>query len=116
MLGVIISGLIQLFITEDHIKQWIPKNKYLAIIMGGLLGAIFPGCECGIVPIVRRLLNKGVPTYAAIGFMLTGPLINPLVILSTYIAFGNDLKIAFLRMGLGFIIALTIVVVMSLFI
>ncbi|MBM7542982.1 permease [Amphibacillus cookii] len=114
LLGVIISGLIQIFITEDHIKRWIPKNKYLAITMGCLLGAVFPGCECGIVPIIRRLLNKGVPIYAATGFMLTGPLINPLVIISTYIAFGNDLKIAFLRMGLGFIIALIIAIVMSL--
>ena len=48
------------------------------------------------------------PVAAAIGFMLTGPLINPIVIASTYMAFGNDFKIAALRMGLGFIIALIV--------
>lgn len=113
LIGVIISGVIQIFITEDHIKRFVPKNKYLAITMSCFLGALFPGCECGIVPITRRLLNKGVPIYAAIGFMLTGPLINPLVILSTYMAFGHDLKMALLRMILGFIIALMIALVIS---
>jgi uncharacterized membrane protein YraQ (UPF0718 family) len=42
------------------------------------------------------------------GFMLTGPLINPIVIASTYMAFGNDLKIAGLRMVLGFVIAIMV--------
>lgn len=74
--------------------------------MSCVAGALFPACECGIVPIVRRLIGKGVPLYAAIGFMLTGPLINPIVIASTYMAFGNNVKMAGLRMGLGFFIAL----------
>jgi uncharacterized protein len=113
LIGVIIAGIIQIFITEEHIKRWIPKNKYLAIIMSCVVGALFPACECGIVPIVRRLVAKGVPLYAAVGFLLTGPLINPIVILSTYMAFGNDIKIASLRMGVGFIAALVIALLIS---
>lgn len=56
------------------------KNKYAAILMSCVVGALFPACECGIVPIVRRLIAKGVPLFAGIGFLLTGPLINPIVI------------------------------------
>lgn len=108
LIGVLIAGMIQIFVTEDHISKWIPKNKYLAIVMSCSVGALFPACECGIVPIIRRLVGKGVPVAAAIGFMLTGPLINPIVIASTYMAFGNDFKIAALRMGIGFIIALIV--------
>lgn len=108
LIGVLIAGFIQIFVTEEHISKWIPKNKYMAIAMSCSVGALFPACECGIVPIVRRLVGKGVPVAAAIGFMLTGPLINPIVIASTYMAFGNDFKIAALRMGLGFIIALIV--------
>lgn len=106
LIGVLIAGFIQIFVTEEHIRRWIPKNRILAVIMSCIVGALFPACECGIVPIVRRLVSKGVPIHAAIGFMLTGPLINPIVIVSTYMAFGNDLKIAGLRMGLGFLVAL----------
>ncbi|WP_102345152.1 permease [Bacillus sp. Marseille-P3661] len=115
LIGVLIAGFIQIFITEEHIKRWIPKNKVMAITMSCVVGALFPACECGIVPIVRRLISKGVPIYAGIGFMLTGPLINPIVILSTYMAFGNDLNMASLRMGIGFLAALAIALIVSLF-
>ncbi|WP_264739066.1 permease [Cytobacillus firmus] len=108
LIGVLIAGFIQIFITEDHIKRWIPKNRTAAVVMSCVAGALFPACECGIVPIIRRLMSKGVPVYAAIGFMLTGPLINPIVIASTYMAFGNDFEMAGLRMGLGFLIAIIV--------
>ncbi|KAA0547140.1 permease [Bacillus sp. BGMRC 2118] len=114
LVGVLIAGLIQIFVTEEHIERWIPNNKFLAVIMSCVIGALFPACECGIVPIIRRLVSKGVPIYAAIGFMLTGPLINPIVIASTYMAFGNDAKIAGLRMGIGFGVALIVAFVISL--
>ncbi|WP_209123263.1 permease [Alkalihalobacillus sp. BA299] len=113
LIGVFIAGLIQVFITEEHIRRWIPKNRVLAVVASCLIGALFPACECGIVPIVRRLVSKGVPIFAGVGFLLTGPLINPIVVGSTYMAFGNDLRIALLRMGLGLVIALMICAVIS---
>ncbi|WP_397538799.1 permease [Rummeliibacillus pycnus] len=114
LIGVLIAGFIQIFLTEELIQKWIPKNKFMAAIMGCAIGALFPACECGIVPIVRRLIFKGVPLHAAIGFMLTGPLINPIVIFSTYMAFGNNLKIAVLRMILGFLIAIIVSLIICL--
>lgn len=113
LIGVLIAGVIQIFVTEEHIQRWIPKNKTMAVIMSCVVGALFPACECGIVPIVRRLISKGVPIHAAMGFMLTGPLINPIVITSTYMAFGNDFKMAGLRMGLGFLVAVIVAFAVS---
>lgn len=105
LLGVLIAGMIQIFVTEEHIRRLMPKNRFLAVLASCVIGGLFPACECGIVPIVRRLLAKGVPLHAGIGFLLTGPLINPIVIFSTYMAFGNDARIAWTRMLLGFIVA-----------
>ncbi|WLD92952.1 permease [Alkalihalobacillus sp. AL-G] len=113
LIGVLIAGFIQIFITEEHIRRWIPENKFFAVVMSCIVGAFFPACECGIVPIVRRLIKKGVPLHAGIGFLLTGPLINPIVILSTYMAFGNDIRMASLRMGVGFVAALFIALIIS---
>ena len=113
LIGVLIAGFIQIFITEQHIQKWIPKNKVMSVIMACVVGALFPACECGIVPIVKRLMTKGVPLHAAMGFMLTGPLINPIVILSTYMAFGNNLAIATQRMIIGFILAIVIALIIS---
>ncbi|MFC0470828.1 permease [Halalkalibacter kiskunsagensis] len=108
LIGVFIAGIIQVFVTEEHLKRLIPKNKLLAVITSCLIGALFPACECGIVPIVRRLIAKGVPLFAGVGFLLTGPLINPIVVFSTYMAFGENLRMAMLRMGLGLVIAIII--------
>lgn len=115
LIGVLIAGFIQIFVTETMIEKWLPKNRLLAICASCFAGALFPACECGIVPIVRRLVGKGVPIYAGIGFLLTGPLINPIVIASTYMAFGNNMKIAVLRMVAGFIIAIIASFTLSIF-
>ncbi|OKL35464.1 permease [Domibacillus mangrovi] len=115
LIGVLIAGFIQIFVSEEQVEKWIPKNRCAAVTISCVIGACFPACECGIVPIVRRLVAKGVPIYAGVGFLLTGPLINPIVIFSTYMAFGNDMRIAGLRMGVGFAAAMIISLIMSLF-
>lgn len=96
-LGVLISGIIQIFVTEEMIAKIMPKNKILAVIFASFIGILFPSCECGIVPIVSRLIAKGVPTSAGIAFMLTAPIINPVVLFATYIAFGSDWKMSIYR-------------------
>ncbi|MED3726140.1 permease [Priestia filamentosa] len=106
VLGVIISGVIQMFITENMLAKIIPKNRFLSVIVTSVLGSLFPACECGIVPITRRLIGKGVPLHGATSFMLTGPVINPVVIFSTYVAFGNNWKMVGYRCILSFIVAL----------
>jgi uncharacterized membrane protein YraQ (UPF0718 family) len=108
LLGVLISGIIQIFVTEEMMARIIPKNKIFAVFSAAFIGAIFPACECGIVPITRRLMAKGVPLYAAIPFMLTGPVINPIVLFSTYIAFGNNWDMVLYRGGIALLVALIV--------
>jgi uncharacterized membrane protein YraQ (UPF0718 family) len=113
LIGVFISGIIQMFVTEEMIAKIIPKNRYLAVLYGTILGSLFPACECGIVPIVRRLLLKGVPLHAGIAFMLTGPVINPIVLFSTFVAFGNKWDVMIYRGGLAFIVAFLVGIILS---
>lgn len=115
LLGVIISGFIQSFITERWIARIMPKNRFMAALFGCSIGILFPSCECGIVPITRRLLKKGVPLNAGIGFMLTGPVINPIVLFSTFIAFGHDWRFVFIRAGMAFAVALVVSLTLAFF-
>lgn len=108
LLGCIISGALQVFLTPERVKKILPRNKFLAILVGSFLGFFFPSCECGIVPIVTQFMRKGVPEHTAFAFMVTAPIINPIVLFSTYIAFGNSLKFALLRALGSFIVALII--------
>ncbi|WP_406621310.1 permease [Bacillus atrophaeus] len=113
LIGVILSGLIQMFVSEEMIAKIIPKNRFLAVLFGALTGILFPACECGIVPITRRLLLKGVPLHAGIAFMLTAPIINPIVLFSTYIAFGNKWSVVFYRGGLALVVSIAVGLILS---
>lgn len=108
LIGAIISSLIQMFVSEDFIKKIIPKNMFLALIATSFLGIIFPVCECAIIPIARRLMKKGVPLPIAITFMLSVPIVNPIVIMSTYYAFTNKPIIFFMRLLFGIINSIVI--------
>ncbi|AOY05975.1 hypothetical protein BKN48_11925 [Bacillus subtilis] len=113
LIGVILSGIIQMFVSEEMIARIMPKNRFLAVLFGALAGVLFPACECGIIPITRRLLLKGVPLHAGVAFMLTAPIINPIVLFSTYIAFGNRWCVVFYRGGLALAVSLIIGVILS---
>lgn len=115
LVGVIVSGLIQTFLTERWIARIMPRGKVLPTLLGCGIGVFFPACECGIVPITQRLLRKGVPLNAGIAFMLTGPIINPIVLFATFIAFGNDWRMAAIRSGSAIIVAFVVATAISLF-
>ncbi|MGP7816442.1 permease [Niallia sp. 01092] len=108
LIGVIVSGIIQIFVSEELIAKIMPKNTILAVIVASLLGSIIPACECGIVPITRRLILKGVSLPAAIAFMMTGPIINPIVLFSTYIAFGNSWTMVLYRGGFALLVSIIV--------
>ena len=88
LLGTLASGLIDAFIGADDIARWVPRNPLLATLVGTFMGFAFPVCECGVVPVVRRLYTKGLPMSVGVTFLLAAPVINPVVLVSTYVAFG----------------------------
>lgn len=88
LLGSVVSGLIEVFISRDTIARLVPRSKGGAALTGALLGFAFPVCECGVVPVTRRLYSKGLPVSVGVAFLLAAPVVNPIVILSTYAAFG----------------------------
>lgn len=98
LLGAILSGFIEIFLTPDLVEKYLPKNKLLRILFGTFIGFVFPSCECGIVPIINRFLEKKVPSYTAIPFLTTAPIINPIVLFATYSAFGNSWRFVVLRL------------------
>jgi uncharacterized membrane protein YraQ (UPF0718 family) len=104
LLGTLASGLVEVYLDQDAIRSLMPKSAVLCALCGSLLGLFFPVCECGVVPLVRRLFRKGLPIPAGIAFLLAAPVINPIVILSTATAFGFG-RVLLMRVGFTFLIA-----------
>ncbi|MEO1288048.1 MAG: permease [Chloroflexota bacterium] len=88
LLGTLTSGLIEAFIRPQDVVRYLPKNRLLSVVGGAFMGIVFPVCECGVVPVVRRLFRKGLPMSVGVTFLLAAPFMNPIVFASTYIAFG----------------------------
>lgn len=110
LLGSLLSGMVDAFVPAKTMTRYLPKNSGIAILICGLLGAIFPMCECGSVIVVRRLIRKGLPVSCAITYMLAAPIVNPVVALSTFAAFRGQSPwvMSSLRLSLGFIISVTV--------
>ncbi len=123
VLGAIIAGILEELVPQKFITRVLPRSRFLAIAIGGLLGLIFPMCECGIIPVMRRLLRKGLPVSCCTAYLLAGPIINVVVMLSTYLAFQGQEQIQTpgmpnlapqmgglwmmgLRVGVGYLVAI----------
>jgi uncharacterized membrane protein YraQ (UPF0718 family) len=87
VLGVGISAAIAAFVPGAFIARAVPRRARYAVPMAGLAGAVLPGCECSAAPVARRLVARGVPPAAALTFLLAAPAINPIVLVSTAVAF-----------------------------
>ena len=107
LLGSLISGAIEAWLPARLMERLLPRRAGVAIVVSGLLGLIFPVCECAIVPVIGRLVKKGLPVGCAMSYMLAAPIVNPIVGLSTWAAFqGRDpVMMVCARMGVGFVIA-----------
>jgi uncharacterized protein len=108
LIGVAFSSLLMFFVDERSLIGVLPKNAFLGALAGSLIGIIFPVCECGNVPVARRLLVQGAPTAVSIGFLLAAPTINPVVFWATWVAFRGQPEVLFLRVGFTLLIATTI--------
>lgn len=108
LIASVVSAIIQFYISEDLISKILPRNKIGAYIIAALSGLLFPLCECAIVPIGNSLMKKGLPIGVGITFVLAVPIINPIVIMSTYYAFNNDLKVVLIRVIGGLITAIIV--------
>jgi uncharacterized membrane protein YraQ (UPF0718 family) len=86
-LGVTVSAAIGTFVPPGLLPRLLPKRPAAAVPVGALAGVALPGCECGSVPIARRLVDRGAPAAAALAFLLSAPAINPVVLVATAVAF-----------------------------
>ncbi|MCP5546577.1 MAG: permease [Akkermansiaceae bacterium] len=115
LLGTVLSGFIDVYLPSGAMDRLLPRNRNLAVFAAGLMGAIFPVCECAVVPVIRRLVSKGLPVSCALTYMLAAPIVNPITALSTWKAFQgqNAEMMTGGRLALGFLVACAVGLVVS---
>jgi len=108
LLGAVVSGLVDVFLPAHVIRSWLPKSKTQGVFAAIGAGFIFPLCECGAMPIVQRLIRKGVTPAVAVAYMLAAPALNPLALFSTYLAFRSQDPWLMVLLRFGFSLAVLI--------
>lgn len=114
LIGSVIGGFIEIFVSPAFMSKYLgSKNVKVAILLSASFGLLLPVCECAIVPVIRRFIRKGMPISVGVAYLLGGPIVNPIVALSTFVAYTFDWSIAFIRLGFGYLIAVMVAVFME---
>lgn len=118
LIGTVFSGIIDAFLPAKLLDRVLPKSKVLATLIAGFLGLVFPVCECAVVPVIRRLVQKGLPLSCAVTYMLSAPIMNPIVAISTMTAFkefqglswatAGNATMTIARLSLGYLVAVIV--------
>ncbi len=95
--GTLISALVAVYVQEDWVLNKLPKNKFFSHLFISFAGILMPVCECGNVPVSRRLMLKGFKPSQAITFLLAAPIINPVTLFATWRAFDPDYSYVIIR-------------------
>lgn len=108
MLGALAAALVEVFVPIGTFEKLGSLPRPLQLPAAALAGIAFPICECGSVPVARRLIVRGVHPAAGIAFMLAAPVINPVVLFSTAVAYQGRgaLEMVLGRFSLGMVVAL----------
>lgn len=111
LLGAVVSAAIEVFVPARAFDRIASLPRALQLPAAGLGGLAFPVCECGSVPVARRLAAKGLSPGAAVTFMLAAPILNPVVLVSTAVAYRGREQLWTMvlgRAGLGLLAALAV--------
>jgi uncharacterized protein len=111
VMGAVVSAGIEVLVSPRGFARIARLPHPLQLPAAALAGAAFPVCECGSVPVARRLVLKGLAPSAAVAFMLAAPILNPVVIASTFVAYrGREAMWLMVggRVGLGFVVAVAV--------
>ncbi len=108
LIGIFVSSAMEVFAPDQFVVRVFPSRFGLGFVTAMFAGLLFPVCECAIVPVTTRLVKKGVALPIAVTFMLSAPIINPIVIVSTLYAFPGQPRVALFRVVFGLVIALVV--------
>ncbi|MCV3384403.1 permease [Campylobacter lari] len=106
VLFVAVSILIA-YLNERYAKffnEHLKKDSFTSYIKAILLGCLTPFCSCSSIPLLNAFLKAKVPLGVCIAYLITSPLINPIIVVMFMVSFG--LKISLFYVGFLFCVIL----------
>ena len=73
ILGMLVSGLISVFIDNSIIFKHIGSKNFVSIFKSTLMGIPLPLCSCGVIPVAATLKDSGASKGATTSFLVSTP-------------------------------------------
>ena len=107
LLGAALGAAVETFVPVHWLPAAARRLGPWGVPAVVLLAPLFPVCECGVLGVGRSLLRRGLPLPHVVVYLIAAPILNPIVIATTAIAFA-DPHHALLRAVGGALIALVV--------
>ncbi len=88
ILGLLLSGLIHVFISREAILKWLNDDSLRSVTISSAVGVPVPLCSCSVVPVVAEMRRKGASRSSCMAFLITAPETGADSILVTNAFFG----------------------------
>lgn len=106
LLGYLAAGLIHVFLSGASVR-WLGRGNALQQATRGMaFGLPLPVCSCGVLPVYRSLVVRGVPPAAAMAFLVATPELGIDALLLSFPLLGAELTFA--RLASAVLLALLV--------
>ncbi|MCC7014975.1 MAG: permease [Planctomycetes bacterium] len=106
LVGVVGAALIEAFLPVSITRRAAGGSRLRQALMGVAVGTPMPVCSCGVLPIYRSLMRKGVGASASLAFLISAPEIGVDSLLLSWSMLGPS--VTFARLACALILALAI--------
>ncbi|MBS9422864.1 permease [Photorhabdus caribbeanensis] len=73
-------ALLQEYVPTSTVQRLMTSHSLRGNVVGAGLGAVTPFCSCSTIPVTIGLLNAGAPFGAAMSFLISSPILNPVIL------------------------------------
>lgn len=111
LLGYSLAGLVAVFLPVSSVR-WLGGGSLTGQALRGVaVGLPLPVCSCGVVPLYRALVERGVPATAALAFLVATPELGTDAILLSLPLLGGPFTL--IRIAAAAVLALAVAVIVG---
>lgn len=72
LFAVLVSSVLDQFLPENYVENFFKNYNLSALFSASLIGALLPMCTCGMIPLVIKLMKRGMDWRVLTAFLVAG--------------------------------------------
>lgn len=108
LLFIIINMIMTYINAKFNLSKYL-KNNAFSYLKAIFIGSLTPFCSCSTIPLFNLLLKNGINHGVSFAYLLTSPLINPMIFTMLLAAFGLKITIFYITFIVIFVLIVSFV-------